>query len=66
MSIPAETIRAWNAAHPRIALTASRAQELAIELDQLSAAIASARPRLAFDTDPHDFRAALRETAARP
>lgn len=60
------TIAAWNAAHARIALTPERERELTIELDQLAAAIAAARPRLVFDTDPHDFRAALIETAAKP
>lgn len=64
--VPPETVRAWNSAHPRIALTEAREKELTIELDQLAAAIALARPHLVFDTDPHDFRAALRETAATP
>lgn len=64
--VPPDAVRAWNAAHARIALTEARERELTIELDQLAAAIAAARPRLDFDTDPHDFRVALRETAARP
>ncbi len=61
-----ETVAAWNAAHARIGLTPTREAELTIELDQLAAAIARARPSLLFDTDPHDFRVALLETAVKP
>ena len=32
--IPPETVTAWNAAHPKIALAPGRAEELVIELDQ--------------------------------
>lgn len=64
--VPPDAVRAWNAAHARIALTEARERELTIELDQLAAAIAAARPGLDFDTDPHDFRVALLETAAKP
>lgn len=64
--VPPEAVAAWNAAHARIALTPERERELTTELDQLAAAIAAARPALDFDTDPHDFQVALRETAAKP
>ncbi len=64
--VPPGTVAAWNAAHARIALTPERERELTIELDQLAAAIAAARPRLDFDSDPHDFRVALLEVAAKP
>lgn len=59
MSLPPETILAWDAAHAGIALTGARAAELAAELVQLASAIGQARPGLAFEAEPEDFRAAL-------
>lgn len=59
-------VRAMNDDYARLKLEAARIEELPIELEQLRKAMEAANPRVDFDTDPHDFRAALLEIAAEP
>lgn len=57
-------VRAMNEDYARLRLEAARIEELPIELEQLRQAIEAADPRVDFDTDPYDFRAAQFEVAA--
>jgi hypothetical protein len=59
-----ELVRLMNEVHARLRLQPGRIEELPIELDQLRKAMETANPRVDFDTDPWDFRAALLEVAA--
>ena len=59
-----ELVRLMNEAYARLRLQPGRIEELPIELGQLQQAMETANPRVDFDTDPHDFRAALLEVAA--
>jgi len=63
MSIPPELIRLWNAAHPHLALTAPRIEELPIELAQLRAAAEAVRGQVTFDAEPAGFRSVLEAAA---
>lgn len=56
-------VRAANEACAGISLSATRPDELTIELEQLRSAIENAREPIVFDTDPSDFRAALLSVA---
>ena len=56
-------VRAMNEDYARLKLEAARIEELPIELEQLRKAMEAANPRVDFDTDPYDFRAALIEVA---
>jgi hypothetical protein len=58
-----ELVRQMNEAYARLRLQPGRIEELPIELAQLQQAAETANPRVDFDTDPHDFRAALLEIA---
>jgi hypothetical protein len=62
--IKSELVRLMNEAYARLRLEPARIEELPIELEQLRAAIEAANPKVDFDVDPHDFRAALLEVAA--
>jgi hypothetical protein len=59
-----DLVRLMNEAYARLRLKPERIEELPIELGQLQQAMETANPRVDFDTDPHDFRAALLEVAA--
>lgn len=59
-----ELVRLMNEVYARLRLQPARIEELPIELGQLQQAMETAGPRVDFDTDPHDFRAALLEVAA--
>jgi hypothetical protein len=59
-----ELVRLMNEVHARLQLQPDRIEELPIELGQLGKAMETANPRVDFDTDPYDFRAALLEVAA--
>jgi len=56
-------VRAMNEDYARLKLEAARIEELPIELEQLRKAMETANPRVDFDVDPYDFRAALIELA---
>ena len=56
-------VRAMNEDYARLKLEAARIEELPIELEQLRKAMEAANPRVDFDVDPYDFRAALLELA---
>jgi hypothetical protein len=56
-------IRSANDAYAGISLSATRPDELTIELEQLRAAIETVSEPIAFDTDPADFRAAILSVA---
>jgi hypothetical protein len=56
-------IRTMNEGYARLRLKDARIEELPIEVEQLRKAIEAVHHRVDFDTDPHDFRAALREVA---
>ena len=56
-------VRAMNEDYARLKLEAARIEELPIELGQLAKAMEAANPRVDFDVDPYDFRAALIELA---
>jgi hypothetical protein len=59
-----DLVRLMNEAYARLQLKPERIEELPIELGQLQQAMETANPRVDFDIDPHDFRAALLEVAA--
>jgi hypothetical protein len=61
MSVDGNSVRAINRAYAKIPISEKRADELPIELNQLKEAIETAGPRVDFDVDPFDFRAALLE-----
>jgi hypothetical protein len=58
-----DLVRLMNEAYARLRLQPARLEELPIELEQLSRAMETANPRVDFDTDPWDFRAALLDVA---
>ena len=64
--IKSDLVRRMNEDYVQLVLEAARIEELPIELEQLRKAMETANPRVDFDTDPHDFRAALLELAAGP
>ena len=61
--VKTELIRTMNEGYARLRLKDARIEELPIEVEQLRKAIEAAATRVAFDTDPSDFRAALREVS---
>jgi hypothetical protein len=62
--VTSELVRLMNEAYAKLRLEPTRIEELPIELEQLRAAIEAANPKVDFDIDPYDFRAALLEVAA--
>lgn len=63
MSREADLILALNDAGPRLDISETRAEELAIEMRQHRAAAEAARRMSAFNTEPADFRRALEDLA---
>ena len=61
-----ELVRAMNESYGGLRLEDARVEELPIELEQLRRAIEAANPKVDFDVDPFDFRAALLDVAAGP
>jgi hypothetical protein len=64
--IKSELVRAMNESYAGLQLEAVRVEELPIELEQLRRAIEAANPKVDFDIDPFEFRAALLDVAAGP
>jgi hypothetical protein len=64
--IKSELVRAMNESYAGLQLEAARVEELPIELEQLRRAIEAANPKVDFDIDPFEFRAALLDVAAGP
>jgi hypothetical protein len=62
--INSDLVRTMNDEYARLLLEAARIEELPIELEQLRRAMEAANHKVDFDTDPHDFRAALLAIAA--
>jgi hypothetical protein len=62
--IKSDLVRAMNESYAKLQLKAARVEELPIELEQLRRAIEAANPKVDFDIDPFDFRAALLDVAA--
>lgn len=52
-------VEGMNEVYGGIAMSATRAEELTIELDQLRGGIEAVAAKVAFDADPSDFRATL-------
>ena len=64
--VKSDLVRRMNEDYAQLQLDAARIEELPIELEQLRRAIEAANPKVDFDTDPSDFRAALLELSAGP
>ena len=64
--IKSDLVRVMNESYAKLQLEAARVQELPVELEQLRRAIEAANPKVDFDIDPSDFRAALLDVAAEP
>lgn len=62
--IKSDLVRRMNEDYAQLSLDAARIEELPVELEQLRKAMEAASPRVDFDVDPHDFRAAQLEVAA--
>ncbi|MEA3067142.1 MAG: hypothetical protein QOK41_549 [Sphingomonadales bacterium] len=62
--IKSDLVRAMNESYAKLQLDAARVEELPIELEQLRRAIEASNPKVDFDIDPFDFRAALLDVAA--
>ena len=62
--IKSDLVRTMNDDYAKLLLQAARIEELPIELEQLRRAMETANHKVDFDTDPHDFRAALLAVAA--
>jgi hypothetical protein len=62
--IKSDLVRTMNESYAKLQLDAARIEELPIELEQLRRAIEAANPKVDFDIDPFDFRAALLAVAA--
>ncbi len=62
--IKSDLVRAMNESYAKLQLDAARVEELPIELEQLRRAIEGANPKVDFDSDPFEFRAALLDVAA--
>lgn len=61
--VKSDLVRQMNESYAQLRLDATRIEELPIELEQLRTAMEAANPKVDFDTDPFDFRAALLELA---
>ena len=66
MKIDKETVRALDRTMAALNLPEKRSDEITLELNQLANAIERVAGRVDFDTDPHDFQVALRETSKGP
>ena len=64
--VKSDLVRQMNENYAQLRLEAARIEELPVELEQLRKAIEAANPKVDFDTDPYDFRAALLELAVEP
>ena len=64
--VRSDLVRRMNEDYAQLRLEAARIEELPIELEQLRKAMEAANPRVDFDTDPSDFRAAQLELSAGP
>jgi len=62
--IKSDLVRAMNEGYAKLQLDRARVEELPIELEQLRRAIEAANPKVDFDSDPFEFRAALLDVAA--
>ncbi len=62
--IKSDLVRAMNESYAKLQLDAARIEELPIELEQLCRAIEATNPKVDFDSDPFEFRAALLDVAA--
>jgi hypothetical protein len=64
--VKSDLVRRMNEDYAQLQLEAARIEELPIELEQLRKAMEAASPKVDFDTDPSDFRAAQLELSVGP
>ena len=64
--VKSDLVRRMNEDYAQLQLEAARIEELPIELEQLRKAMEAANPKVDFDTDPSDFRAAQLELSRGP
>lgn len=64
--VRSDLVRRMNEDYAQLQLEAARIEELPVELEQLRRAIEAANPKVDFDTDPSDFRAAQLELSVGP